>query len=1249
MAAAMQPTQPTAGMEPPEPPPVPAVQAAFPHLEILQFIGQGGMGWVFKARQPKLNRLVALKLLPASLAGRDPAFAGRFDREGQLLARLHHPNIVAVHDSGAAGDFFYLLMEYVEGVNLRQAMRSSRFTPAQALAIIPHICDALQFAHDEGVLHRDIKPENILLDARGRVKLVDFGIAKLMGATADPGGIDRPLDDPTLNLTQSGATLGTPSYMAPEQRDTPSNVDHRADIYSLGVVFYELLTGELPAGSFAPPSTKSETDPRIDAIVQQALEKERTRRQNSAGEMKTQVETVASQPTPPELKEHQLLHLQGFTKFQSLTALRIAQVGCIGFLGFLGLIPGLHALRALFGLFGLLGVAYVIEVFARRKTIGIHGIVRGGIGLIVGISIAWILARSPWLRQTDSPIPPSLFEMTGGTFGPVIERDLTLGNTPHSFYSLDRSAYVPGPKDFTPPDGTTSGEDDPAIPKMYRWLTDNDIDFLTMRSNGSPGLVLSDMVISSCDESAFDHSSSRGISGDGGFRSALQAQFRPNLYKPLTGNNGGMITLLFQTRYRRIGMVQVTGVTSNPPGIHIRYKMIQAPESTPVTSSPESTPQVAAFVAERAAPLYVPRWSRMLSLFSLLGLFVTASLVEIFVRRTSVGIETEKNANPWRVYTGALLKVLPLGLAWGLCWLLLLPKLSEIIANQAASAGATSAIPLQRLVFTLFNPSAPAFLLLLCLLIVLADFLPAWKSRRPTMIKLLVIAFNALALVSLIALATLAIVTITVPHQPATVSALPAAPIPSSSPSTVSQSKRQRFEPVTGLADKTNWGIYDKPSIWNPDGWAIVARMTLGGVVNAQLPGESNDFCRIKLAAGNDDAITVKIEDLKNNSTMTLTLNRDQLAELTINGVGYGISYCGINVANDQPDTTPFAFIVVTHVDLPPRSSAPALSPIRTLIIHPADPNSRAVNLATGQYIRAGSGQDIEFGPGYEDLISGRGADLYFQDQSPPGVLIALDMHLCTGFYPQAGSPPAPPLDALTGDDLLKALQRFESWRADRESKGQGFGLRSRIAHVTGTNLYFFTTRNNISGVLQIAAVTATPPAITINYRLLAGASPLSNAPDPAAAADSQAAATELIHILDAISAARMDISDTSLRYGDQHPKMILLRSKLAALQTQADALRARIRKDTAPGDPDPIPAIEAKAATSELATTLAEVTATQVAISDASQHYGPQHPRMILLQSKLTALQAQADALQASIRQATPPATLPAPAPAPR
>jgi serine/threonine protein kinase len=261
--------------------------AAFPQLEILELIGQGGMGFVFKARQPKIERLVALKILPRSLAA-DPAFAERFTREGRMLARLNHPNIVAIHDFGQAGGLFYLLMEFVDGVDLRQAMKAGRFTPAQAMSVVPKICEALQFAHNEGILHRDIKPENILLDSKGRVKIADFGIAKLLG---------EPHTD--ASLTASGAVFGTPHYMAPEQLEKSGEVDQRADIFSLGVVFYEMLTGELPLGRFQPPSQKVQVDVRLDEVVLHALEKEPSRRYQQVSQVKTAVEMISGSPVAP--------------------------------------------------------------------------------------------------------------------------------------------------------------------------------------------------------------------------------------------------------------------------------------------------------------------------------------------------------------------------------------------------------------------------------------------------------------------------------------------------------------------------------------------------------------------------------------------------------------------------------------------------------------------------------------------------------------------------------------------------------------------------------------------------------------------------------------------------------------------------------------------------------------------------------------------------------------------------------------
>ena len=262
--------------------------ASFPQLEILELVGQGGMGIVYKARQRSLDRIVALKILPLDTAG-DPAFAERFVREARTLAQLTHPNIVTVFDSGKAGGFFYLVMEYVDGVNLRQAIATRDLTPADALEVVPQVCDALQYAHDAGVVHRDIKPENILLDGRGRVKIADFGLAKLLGRT--------PIE---ISLTATHQVLGTFRYMAPEQIERPMSVDHRADIYSLGVVLYELLTGELPLGRFAPPSERGTVDARLDEVVLRALEHEPGRRYQHASEVKTDVTSGSSEQAAPK-------------------------------------------------------------------------------------------------------------------------------------------------------------------------------------------------------------------------------------------------------------------------------------------------------------------------------------------------------------------------------------------------------------------------------------------------------------------------------------------------------------------------------------------------------------------------------------------------------------------------------------------------------------------------------------------------------------------------------------------------------------------------------------------------------------------------------------------------------------------------------------------------------------------------------------------------------------------------------------
>ncbi len=271
------------GFVPPEPS---ELAPHFPQLEISELLGHGGMGVVYKAKQTKLDRYVALKIVKPESAS-DPAFAERFNREARTLARLNHPHIVAVHDFGEAGGLYYFIMEYVDGTDLRQLLEGQRLQPEQAFAVIPQICEALQFAHDEGIVHRDIKPANILLDKTGRVKIADFGLAKLKDGTADD-----------FTLTGTHQVIGTPRYMAPEQMEGSHQVDHRADIYSLGVVFYEMLTGELPLGRFDPPSKKAHVNAQLDDVVLKTLAREPGRRYQQAGQIKADIESLSESGRP---------------------------------------------------------------------------------------------------------------------------------------------------------------------------------------------------------------------------------------------------------------------------------------------------------------------------------------------------------------------------------------------------------------------------------------------------------------------------------------------------------------------------------------------------------------------------------------------------------------------------------------------------------------------------------------------------------------------------------------------------------------------------------------------------------------------------------------------------------------------------------------------------------------------------------------------------------------------------------------
>jgi serine/threonine protein kinase len=260
------------------------LNAQLPAYEFVELLGRGGAGWVFRARQRSLNRPVAIKILHSAAAGIADT-AQRFIREGQILARLNHPRIVTVHDYGSLAESQFIVMEYVPGPTLRDVLR----TPAagtNTFRIADQICEAVEYAHSMGVLHRDLKPENVLFesfDNLDSLKVADFGISRLIGDT-----------EPGFHQTQTGFVVGTPFYAAPEQMTADGPIDTRADIYSIGVMLYEMLAGQLPRGRFAPPSHHRKIPSGADAVVLRCLDSDPERRYTNVASLRAALRDVAS-------------------------------------------------------------------------------------------------------------------------------------------------------------------------------------------------------------------------------------------------------------------------------------------------------------------------------------------------------------------------------------------------------------------------------------------------------------------------------------------------------------------------------------------------------------------------------------------------------------------------------------------------------------------------------------------------------------------------------------------------------------------------------------------------------------------------------------------------------------------------------------------------------------------------------------------------------------------------------------------
>jgi serine/threonine protein kinase len=276
------------------------------------------MGAVYKARQRSLKRWVAIKVLPLVAADDELKFAERFRNEAETMAQMNHPAIVNVYDFGETGDgLLYIAMEFVDGTDVQQMIHGSgKLSGEYALAITAHVCDALTYAHGRGVIHRDIKPANILIDQEGNVKVADFGLAKMSDPDLDYG------------LTRSNVSMGTPDYVAPEVLSYGMVADHRADLYAVGVMLYQMLTGEVPRGLFKLPSQKGlGADPRFDDIICKAMEPDRDERYQSAMDVRAALDVILTGPLA-KFEEANLGPVRTTAKSASPQMAGLGRLGC---------------------------------------------------------------------------------------------------------------------------------------------------------------------------------------------------------------------------------------------------------------------------------------------------------------------------------------------------------------------------------------------------------------------------------------------------------------------------------------------------------------------------------------------------------------------------------------------------------------------------------------------------------------------------------------------------------------------------------------------------------------------------------------------------------------------------------------------------------------------------------------------------------------------------------------------------------
>ena len=267
-------------------PSIEELQPHFPAYEITAFIAQGGMGAVYAARQVSLDRPVAIKILPRQF-GADPQFRASFESEAKSMARLNHPNLIAVYDFGDADGMLYIIMELVEGKSLHHSAHGRAIDQSEAARLVAGISHGLAHAHQHGILHRDIKPGNILLGPEAVPKIGDFGLARPVGEGHNPDEI----------------VWGTPGYSAPEVVNNPGAVDQRADIFAVGVLLYELLTAQVPSEPWQPPSAVGQCSPEFDPIIRRATHPSAGMRYSNAEELAKALDQLGEKLKKPVLRK----------------------------------------------------------------------------------------------------------------------------------------------------------------------------------------------------------------------------------------------------------------------------------------------------------------------------------------------------------------------------------------------------------------------------------------------------------------------------------------------------------------------------------------------------------------------------------------------------------------------------------------------------------------------------------------------------------------------------------------------------------------------------------------------------------------------------------------------------------------------------------------------------------------------------------------------------------------------------------